>query len=62
MKINRQPTTALQATLKRLTTTQPPSYTLDENRKKVFSVLPKGDESESLYAQHIREELARRSA
>lgn len=62
MKINRQPTTALQATLKRLTTIRPHNYTLGENRKKIFSVLPKGDESESLYARHIREELARRSA
>ena len=62
MKINRQPTAQLQETLKRLGSILPPKYTIGEDKKKVFTQFGKGRETESLYARHISEELARRSA
>jgi hypothetical protein len=61
MKINKMKTENLRQTLNRLTATQPPRYTIEDG-KKVFTQFGKGNEAESHYAQHIREELARRSA
>lgn len=61
MKVNQMKTTQLTATLTRLATIRPPEYTVGDDRKKIYRVLPKGSESESRYARHIREELDRRS-
>ena len=61
MKINQMKTEAIRTTLNRLTSIQPPKYTIEDG-KKVFTQFEKGDESESQYATHLRQELARRSA
>jgi len=53
-------TPALREKLNQLTSTRPPKYTIGDDRKKVYSEFGKGNEAESLYASHIREELVRR--
>lgn len=55
-------TSQLTETLTRLATIRPPEYTVGEDKKKTYSVFPKGNETGSQYARHIREELARRCA
>lgn len=62
MKINRMKTGQLTETLTRLATIRPPNYTVGEDKKKTYTVLPKGNETGSAYGRHIREELARRGA
>lgn len=53
-------TSQLTETLTRLATIRPPEYTVGEDKKKTYSVFPKGNETGSQYARHIRDELARR--
>lgn len=62
MKINRMKTNQLTETLTRLATIRPPEYTVGEDKRKTHTVFPKGDETGSAYARHLRDELARRSA
>lgn len=62
MKVNRMKTSQLTGTLTRLATIRLPEYIVGEDRKKTYTVFPKGDETGSQHARHIREELARRNA
>lgn len=62
MKINRMKTSQLTAELTRLATIRPPEYTVGEDKRKTYSVFPKGNETGSRYASHLREELARRAS
>lgn len=55
-------TSQLTETLKRLATIRPPKYTVGEDKRKTYTVFPKGSETGSHYAIHLREELARRAA
>ena len=55
-------TSQLTETLTRLATIRPPEYTVGEDKRKTYSVFPKGNETGSRYASHLREELARRAA
>lgn len=61
MKVNQMKTPALREKLNQLTTTRPPKYTIGDDRKKSYTEFGKGNEAESQYAQHIREELVRRA-
>lgn len=58
MKINRMKTSQLTETLTRLATIRPHEH----DHEKKITRHGKGDESGSLYAKHLREELARRAA
>lgn len=55
-------TNQLTETLTRLATIRPPEFTVGEDKRKTYSVFPKGNETGSRYASHLREELARRAA
>jgi hypothetical protein len=58
MKINQMKTKQLTAVMTRLSTVQP---TMRDEAKQITQ-FGKGDETPSLYAKHIREELSRRQS